>query len=360
MKFSIIVPFDNDFELINNFCENLLQTTEFSDGEVIFVSDGCRDIRTLSYLRERERTNTFFHLIESEQRQGYSITNNVGVRKSKGDYLVFINSDVLPNDGSILKLISVLDTDETIGMVQGLLIYPQNGRVQSTGHLFTEYQNCHVYAGEKSDAPIIKKSGVRQALTTAFCAIRRTDFLMVGMFDELYYNAFEGMEMSLKISQLGKKCFYCAEAIAYHIVGGSRSNIQFNNEIAAHVFWARWNDKVTVDIHTYIRPQIPAIVQSISYFWIQSSSILGWTSVLEKLDISISGSIDLPDRFSKTIDLYRNLPFASLDFPTPYLFTVDNLSNLQGNKKWISDRNNPRDIVIDSHGLFRYLRELGL
>lgn len=358
MKFSIIVAFDNDFEMINNFCENLLLTTDLSNGEVIFVSDGCRDIKTLNYLKEKSESNTKIILIETEQRQGYSISNNIGVRKSNGDYLIFINSDVLPTIGSIEKLVTVLENNENIGIVQGLLVYPQNGTVQSTGHLFFEYQNCHVYSGESVDSDIVKNSGERQALTTAFCTVRKDDFIKVGMFDEIYYNAFEGMEMSLKISHLGKKCFYCSESVAYHIVGGSRNNIRFNNELSAHIFWGRWCSKVTEDIHKYIIPQINEKITNKTYFWIQASSMIGWAQVLNKLQISTSGKVDIQDRFFNAIDLYQNLSFKFLEHPAPFVFTVDKLSVLKGNKKWIADRNNPNDLVIDCHGLLKHLNEL--
>lgn len=358
MKFSIIVAFDNDFELINNFLENLFLTTDLSNGEVIFVSDGCNDIRTLNYLKSYSEKNDRIHLIEIEQRQGYSISNNIGVNRSQGEYLVFINSDVLPTTGSIDKLISVLENNEDIGMAQGLLIYPQNKKVQSTGHLFFEYQNCHAYSGESADAAIVRNSGERQALSTAFCSVRKADFIKVGMFDEIYYNAFEGMEMSLKIAHLGKKCFYYAESVAYHIVGGSRNSIGFNNEIASHIFWARWHDKVTEDIHKYLIPQTNDNIINLTYFWIQASSMVGWDKILNKLKIETSGKIDIQDRFLKSIELYQNLPFAFLKYPAPLIFTVDKVSVLQGNKKWILDRNNPNDLVIDSHGLLRHLSEL--
>ena len=358
MKFSIIVAFDNDFEIINNFFENLVATTDLTDGELIFVSDGCRDIKTLSYLKGQSYKNSKIKLIETAERQGYSITNNIGVHESKGDYLVFINSDVFPTKGSIHKLLNLLKEKHEIGAVQGLLIYPQTGKVQSTGHLFMQYQNCHAYLGANFDSQIVKKSGERQALTTAFCAVRKIDFCNIGMFDEIYYNAYEGMEMSLKISLLGKKCFYLADAIAYHIVGGSRKYIKYNNEIAGHIFWSKWHDKITEDIHTYIKPQLPDCTSRLSYFWIQASSMLGWDRVLNNLDICVSGKIELQDRFLNLINLYENLPFSFLDYPAPYVFTVDKMSDIKGNKKWITDRNYSQDIVLDSHGLFSYLSEL--
>lgn len=358
MKFSIILAFDNEFELINNFFENLIRTTDISAGEIILVSDECRDYHAISYVREKIKNHGNIKLIELQKKSGYSIANNIGVQNSNGDILVFINSDVLPEYGSLNLLVDFLDSHSDIGAVQGCLIYSQNNLVQSTGHLFIGYNNRHIYAGCESNSEFIRQSGERQALTTAFCAVRRECFFQNGMFDEIYYNAYEGMELTLKISQSRKKCYYLSDAKAYHIVGGSRNNIVFNNSLSGHIFWDRWHQKIATDIHKYITPQITEAILNNTYFLVNASSILGWDEVLHDLNFNISGSIELKDRYLSVIDLYRNMPFSALDYPSPYLFLVDKLSYIKGNYNWVKNRNNSHDIVIDSHALLRSLNSL--
>ena len=82
---------------------------------------------------------------------------------------MFINTDVFPQRGSIELLLNCLKKHHEIGAVQGLLLYPQNMRVQSTGHVFSDYMNHHLYNGRHSTEICVKTSAKRQALTTAFC-----------------------------------------------------------------------------------------------------------------------------------------------------------------------------------------------
>ena len=351
MKFSVVVAFDNQYELMSNFVENLLLNTDFSEGELILVSDGCRDCKTLSYLKQKTTQFKWFKLIELEQRNGYGKANNWGVRKSCGEIVVFLNSDVLPVKGSVNALVQYVLSNTKIGAAQGKLVYPQNGLIQSTGHLFFEYKNAHVYTGCECNAPLVRASGARQALTTAFCAIPRSIFWEHGGFDEIYYNAYEGMELTLKISNSGKICSYFADAFAFHVVGGSRKNLDFDNDFSGHIFWERWKKTIRTDIQHYITPQITDTMLKETYFLVQSSSIPGWNEVIHAIGLQLMGVLELQERFSTQINFYQNLPYAALHHPQPYLFVVDELSYIRGNRNWVEVRNNSRDLVIDAHGL---------
>lgn len=355
MKFSVVVAFDNEYELMTNFVENLILTTDFSEGELVLVADGCRDRDALSYLHEKAKQFKHIKLIKLEQRNGYSKANNIGVHNSCGEILVFLNSDVFPTHNSVNALVRHIQDCTKIGATQGKLIYPQNGLVQSTGHLFFGYKNAHVYTGCESEDPLVQQSGTRQALTTAFCAMPQSIFWEMGGFDEIYYNAYEGMELTLKVSHSGRDCSYFANAVAFHAVGGSRNNLNFDDSLPGHIFWNRWKKSIHTDIQTYLTPQITSKMQENTYFLIQGSSIPGWQEIIHGVGLQSVGEVELQTRFSTRIDLYRSLPYAALLHPQPYLFVVDELSRIQANQNWARVRNNPRDLVIDAHGLVRTL-----
>ena len=268
MKYSVIVAIDNPYELISNFLENLINTTDFQDGELVIVIDGGRDYKTLDYLLNKSTEYPFIKIVNYEKKLGYSCANNLGVKNSSGEYLVFLNSDVLPCEGSISCLLDYLKNNDTCGAVQGLLIYPQNMRVQSTGHLFMENHNSHVYSGMSPQNSLVQAIGKRQALTTAFIAMKKEIFIKNGMFDDEYYNAYEGMELTLKISLSGLDCIYYPEAIAYHITGGSRNFLSYNDKIPGILFWTRWRKHIALDITKYLEPQITTLIKNEIYFLI--------------------------------------------------------------------------------------------
>lgn len=358
MKNSIIISLDNDYCLVNNFIENLLTCTSFeSNQEIIVVSDGCKNIDTFLYLKNLQEKYSFFHFFELAQKKGYSIANNYAVSKASGEILTFLNSDVFPQKGSIDTLVDYIKNG-VADVVQGLLIFPQNGKVQSTGHLFIESAAPHVYQGKKADDPLVLKEGVRQALTTAFLSMKKSTFLQHGGFDECYYNAYEGRELTLKIGNSGGRCLYTPKAIAFHCMGGTRKFISKNESQQKGIFWSRWEKKVKCDLTDYLLPQLTLEMLKHSYFIINCSYLIGWDRILQELKISVADTIDIKDRFGTNINLYYNLPYSTLSYHGIYLFLTNKIDELRGNKNWIDIRNNPLDIVMDVHGNIERLSDL--
>lgn len=357
MRYSIIVAIDNNFALTNNFIENLFLTTAFeNEGELIIILDACNDIQTIEYLNSLSDKTLPIKIIHNNTKLGYGKSNNIAVDNSKGDILVFINSDVFPVNNSINCLVSYLeDNISTVGAVQGLLIYPQSNKVQSTGHLFIDLQNTHVYQHCDVKKDIVKKEGCRQALTSAFCAIPRDIFIRNGKFNEYYYNAYEGFELTLKITFSGLKCMYYPEAIAYHISGGTRNSMDICETQQGKYFIKNWGNKIKTDIEQYILCQLNESIQKRMYSSIIFSQLTGWEVILEKLKFNINGYIH--HQCSGEINLYQILPFSFLNFGGNYLFIVDSIKNISGNYNWIKNRKNSYDIVIDSHGNVMYLKE---
>lgn len=357
MRYSIIVALDNNFALTNNFIENLLLTTDFkSDGELVIVSDNCNDIGTIKYLRSLTDSSLPIKIIYNENKLGYGKSNNIAVDSSKGNILVFINSDVFPVKGSIQHLVSYLEKNaSTVGAAQGLLIYPQNNKVQSTGHLFIDLQNMHVYQNCNIEKDVVKECGQRQALTSAFCAISRDVFIKNGKFNEYYFNAYEGFELTLKITLSGLSCMYYPKAIAYHIGGGTRSLMNICEIQQGKYFIQHWGDKIVTDIEKYIQPQLNKDIKKRMYSAIVFSELMGWETIIRNLALEINGYIYKPN--GSEINLYQLFPHCFLNFGGNYLFIIDTIEKMSGNYNWIKNRKNTHDIVIDSHGNVMDLQE---
>lgn len=350
MKFSVIVSIENNYELITNFIETLTLETDFTNGELIVAVDGCRDSGVINFLQDKKNKKIISHLLIWPERKGYSIANNKASKAATGEYLIFINSDVLIQKGAIEHMILYLDENFEAGAVQARLIYPQNNKIQSTGHLFERYYNAHVYQGERASAPKVMKIAARQALTTAFCAIRRNLFIELGGFDECYYNAYEGMELTLRITLIGQKCIYLPAAVGYHITGGTRNKIAFDDAYAGHMFWARWHNLIKCDLGYYLRPQVSDFMTKNCYFLVYCSSLPWWEEVLKDLGFSINGKTVITDRFNSQINLYTALPYDTLRYAGNLLFVCDSISALAQNHNWSKVRRNYEDIVLDAHG----------
>lgn len=90
MKYTIVVPLYNCEAYIEKCLKSLL-SQDFEDYEIVVVNDGSTD-RSLE-AAERCTKNAARVRIVSQENRGLSGARNTGIRKAKGDYLIFIDSD---------------------------------------------------------------------------------------------------------------------------------------------------------------------------------------------------------------------------------------------------------------------------
>ncbi len=92
IKFSIIIPTYNHCEdLLKPCIESILKFTEMSNVEVIVVANGCTD-NTKEYV---ENLGDKFKLIWSDIPLGYTKATNLGIKESRGEFIVLLNNDTL-------------------------------------------------------------------------------------------------------------------------------------------------------------------------------------------------------------------------------------------------------------------------
>ncbi|MBP3635679.1 MAG: glycosyltransferase [Bacilli bacterium] len=90
MKFSLIVPVYNVEKYLDK-CLNSIFSNDYKNYEVIIVNDGSKD-------NSEEIINKYIEMHDNiiyvkQKNQGLSAARNEGVKRSTGDYIVFIDSD---------------------------------------------------------------------------------------------------------------------------------------------------------------------------------------------------------------------------------------------------------------------------
>ncbi len=84
-KFSIIIPVYNVEKYIKKCLDSVFNQTE-KDFEVIVVNDGTKD-------NSMEIVKNYSVKIINQANQGLSVARNNGVKKAKGEYIIFLDSD---------------------------------------------------------------------------------------------------------------------------------------------------------------------------------------------------------------------------------------------------------------------------
>jgi GT2 family glycosyltransferase len=245
---SVVVPVHNRAALTTQCLDALLAVSnDVARTEIVVVDDASSD-STARVLADRgERLEVVRH----EQSSGFAASCNDGAAAATGEWVAFLNNDTIPQEGWLDALLRYASRRERIGFVGAKLLFP-NDTVQHAGVVFArDLSPHHIYAGFRTDDPVVNKSRPFQVVTGACGVIRRALFEELGGFDTGFVNGYEDLDLCLRLRRLGYEVHYCHECVVYHLESATRDDAlnQRNHEL----FLERWSDFVHQDdVHYYV------------------------------------------------------------------------------------------------------------
>lgn len=355
---SIIIPVSNNCNILEYFIEHLICTIKIDNYQIIFVIDGPVDNKILVLLEKFSSEFSSVMSIQLETKSSYAHVNNFGRRYAQSDLLFFMNTDIFVQKNCLEIMIDSLRKNN-VHAVQPLLLYPQSNRVQSTGHIFGDCFNRHALKEQEFSHPIVCLSTIRQALSLALCLIPTSIFDECNGFDEYYYNGWEGLDLTLRITQHGYRCWYECNAQAYHVEGGSRKKIGLDESLQAGHFWSVWGKVVKDDIIDLLKIQQLECDFSRKYIVYDFTTYRSWKKILDSLSISYEEIIDKAMYSNELyLDFFSVLSYQALVSPEPIVFLVTSFSSLRDNVLWTKYRKCKNDIFIDLSGNIGMLKKL--
>ena len=132
MKISVIIPVYNTAIYLPECLDSVL--SEIGDIEIICVNDGSTD-NSLEIIELYANKNTKIIAI-NQLNGGLSAARNAGVNSASGDYIFFLDSDDVINEGAFEQLNRVIEVEHPdIVAFNSILWYPdeENRRVDNVG-----------------------------------------------------------------------------------------------------------------------------------------------------------------------------------------------------------------------------------
>jgi len=358
-EYSVIVPIWNRLELITHYFHELQSALDLNRHEVIVAFDGGVSPAVKRYVEGLRPQIPTMTLVETERQLGYAATANRAVTAASGDILVFTDSDVFPVAGAVELLAGFVAAHDDVGAAQGLLLYPQSLTVQSAGHLIFDFWNFHAYEHSAATRGVIRQPADRQALSTAFLAVRRELFSPHGGFDTFYFNGWEGMELTVKIRMSGYRCVFFPEACGYHVRGSARGRQpQQKNPQETGYFWSKWGGKLKNDLASTLEQQLTAADRARPYILIDGSFAPRFRHIAAEIGLRTDDEIRIADWTGGPVMLQNNVPYHLLASSHDLLFMVNSIVDIAGNALVIDARREQHDLVLDLHGNAVLLREL--
>jgi CMP-N-acetylneuraminic acid synthetase len=112
-KITVYITNHNYGQFIEKSIENVLNQT-LQDFELIIIDDGSTDNSRsiIEKYAEHEKVLVIF-----QQNKGLNITNNIALRKARGDYIMRLDADDYLDENALAVLSGVLDRNPDIGLV---------------------------------------------------------------------------------------------------------------------------------------------------------------------------------------------------------------------------------------------------
>lgn len=208
---------------ILSLVESLLAKNSHSNLELVVVYDSETPVHVLSDLKQL--TNGFLKLIEYSKPFNFSEKCNLGALQATNETLLFLNDDMeFVSNEAIGQLIAPLN-EPGVGATGARLLF-EDGSVQHGGHkhhLGSYTLNYHGYPNEhpgEFGSMLINRE--TSGVTGACVAIRRSLFLEVGGFSELFPNSYNDVDLCNKITSTGARILWLANTVLSHFESKSR------------------------------------------------------------------------------------------------------------------------------------------
>lgn len=106
MKFTFIVPVYNGEEYISQCLESIINQ-KYDNFEIIIINDGSTDKSEAILTNYQKRYPKKIKLI-SQINKGLSVSRNLGIKQSKGDYILFVDIDDYISTDTLIFLVEHL------------------------------------------------------------------------------------------------------------------------------------------------------------------------------------------------------------------------------------------------------------
>lgn len=208
MLLSVVMPTCNKKELLARSLQALLNQRLSDSWEIVVVDDGSED-GTADFLAAlQERHEDLIRIVSPGFNSGRAKARNLGVRSARGEWIVFLDDDIVVPAGLLQAHLNCLAGCEhrgTIGLVR-------------TAPEVIDAAHFH-YLDTRGVAKVVSDRVPARYFVTQNAAVPRGAFLAVGGFDERFSSyGFEDMELAFRLEDAQGLVFHAVrEPVPVHV-----------------------------------------------------------------------------------------------------------------------------------------------
>lgn len=238
----------------------------------------------LEIVRQETRNKKNWHIIINKKHLGFSKSLNLGIKKSKGEYIMFLMTDEIAKPDCLEKLVKYIEkADKSVGVVVAkTLDFHKHNRIQ-TFRMYLMPQTGFLYIPEyglknskKYNKPFVGFSGIDGAL------FKTEVFKKIGLFDTDLDLLINDLDFIWRTWLAGFQVVKIPNAIIYHWslkIGRSNVNWEFAYAKMMNLFIQNYSIKYLI---IYL-PQLIVVYTARSFITLflgNSDPIKGWIKAI--------------------------------------------------------------------------------
>lgn len=217
---SIVIVTYNNKQFIKRCLKSLL-ATNYPNFEIIVVDNGSKD-GTSECVEQMAKSNSHIRIIKNSKNVGHAEGCNIGVKNSKGEIVAFIDSDTSFEPDWLDKVVKVLNTHPSVGVIQSILISMRDKtKIDGSGGVID-------YCGIEQPRPLVWKgkenvkciADIFYAKSAAMIA-RKKLIHDVGFFDPTFFVYGDDADICWRIRLRGYDIALVLDSVVYHAGGGT-------------------------------------------------------------------------------------------------------------------------------------------
>jgi GT2 family glycosyltransferase len=237
VKISIIVVNWNRKEYLKECVGSIKNETKEIAYEIIVVDNNSNDGSKIWL----QKNHPEVLLIKNEKNYSFSKANNIGIKKSNGDYIILLNNDTFIEKNVFKDMYSYIEENRGTGIVAPKLLYRDRSSQVSVGKfpnvirifldriLFLSYFLNKIFGFNYTVIYGLNRRKLQEEkhavdwVSGACLMIKKELIKKVGLLDTNYSFGIEDVDLAYQVKRENKKVIYMPNAKVIHHKGVSRN-----------------------------------------------------------------------------------------------------------------------------------------
>ena len=220
MLTSIIIVNYNFGKILENCISSILKTQN-CNFEIILVDNASTDN---SHKTCKEKYPDII-LVENDENLGYAEGNNIGIKNSKGDYIVILNPDTVVEPNWLENLHQSYNKYGDGFYQPKIMKLDDKTKIENTGYMVSLYFYSYQRGfNEQDNGQYDEFSTIGYASGACFFTSKKI-LEKIGNFDPYLFAYYDEINLIWRAAQIGIKSYYVPTSTIYHQLGESFKKI---------------------------------------------------------------------------------------------------------------------------------------